>query len=310
MIKAIGNPFKRFSEDSLRLMRACRIATQLDFSICPTTFSAMQKTVAGIEAIASERIRDELIKILLSRRPSTGLSIMLESGLLRRIIPELFDCRGVEQGPRHDFDLFFHSLYSCDFAAPQLTLRLAALFHDMGKVVTKQAGAGGIPTFHRHEQHSALMAEKRLYILKFPTAIIKQCCHLINHHMFNYQPQWSDAAVRRFVFRVGYDNIDNLLALRYADQSGMRRQAVAGDTLADFKRRIKSVVAANRLLSLKDLAVDGNQLHQMAGIPRSRVMGVVLGELLQTAIDDPSQNNQQQLLEIARKIYQKTAVAK
>ncbi|HUI71817.1 MAG TPA: HD domain-containing protein [Spirochaetia bacterium] len=306
VIRAIGNPAERFGEDGLRPLRACRIAAQLSFSVDNATRAAIPGALTVLAKVSAERVRDELLKTLESPLPSVGFFLMRDTGILTVILPELLEGVGVEQGSLHCYDVFTHSLYACD-AAPRSSpiLRLAALLHDVGKPRAREVAPDGHPTFYSHEKISASMAEDILTRLKLPTAMIKDVAHLVVNHMFNYQEEWSDAAVRRLIARVGEEKIDDLMELRRADQIGMCRENAAAfpQGLADFASRVRSVTREGRAFSLRDLAVDGHELMQTLGIPPSPTVGIILNELLQSVLDDPQLNEKAKLLEIARRLH-------
>ncbi len=305
LIRAIGNPRDRFFEDGLRLLRACRFAAQLEFSIEEETHTAMIETADTLKQVSAERIRDELVKMLAAEKPSIGLRTMEETGVLRLILPELADCRGVYQGGYHAFDVLDHSLLACD-GAPRdnLVVRLAALLHDIGKASTVEIGPEGERSFHRHEQDSEQKCLNIMKRLKFSNEEIKSVCHLVAQHMFNYQPEWSDGAVRRFISRVGQKHLPDLFDLRIADQYGMHGIFPRRDSLSPLRDRIDEVLSQKDALSIKDLAVDGNILAQEAGIPKGPDMGVVLEHLLEAVMDDPSLNTKENLLALARRFYE------
>jgi tRNA nucleotidyltransferase (CCA-adding enzyme) len=199
IIRAVGDPKLRFFEDGLRPLRAIRFATQLGFDIDPATFGAIPGALERFKLISVERIRDELQKIILSPWPSRGLKLMEECGMLAVVIPELASSRGTEQKGMHRFDVLDHLFVSLDAAPADLIIRLAALFHDVGKPAAKVETPGAEPTFHRHEEISFRMAAAILRRLRFPNSLIEEVCHLVRQHMFSYDESWSDAAVRRFV---------------------------------------------------------------------------------------------------------------
>ncbi len=304
LIRAIGTPAERFNEDGLRLLRACRFAAQLQFALDAETKSAMSLCSERIQAVSAERIQEELVKILKSERPSIAFFLMDETGLLERIIPELCEGKGVEQKGIHEFDVFKHSLYSCDGAPRERTdLRLAALFHDIGKPKARTVGDDGLPAFYRHEEYSEEMASAILTRLRFSNAVEASVCHLIRYHMFFYEDTWTDAAVRRFVARVGRDSIDDLFLLRKADTYGTAGGYVDDRKLAEFRDRIERVTAKDGALALRDLAIGGEELAAI-GIPRGPIMGTILKELLETVLDDPSENTPERLTAIAGKFYE------
>ncbi|MGA2766529.1 MAG: HD domain-containing protein [Spirochaetia bacterium] len=306
LIRAIGDPAARFREDGLRPLRACRFSAQLSFSVDKATLAAIPGALDVLAMVSAERVRDEILKTLESPLPSMGFFLMRDTGILRVILPELLEGAGIEQGSLHCYDVFTHSLYACD-AAPSasLVLRLAALLHDVGKPRTRNVEPDGHPTFYSHEKVSAGMAEEILVRLKLPTAVIRDVTHLIAHHMFNYQEEWSDAAVRRLVARVGEQTIDNLISLRRADQIGMclENSAVFPQGLADFAARIRSVLQSGRALTVRQLAVNGNDLMEALGIPAGPNVGVILNELLQAVLDDPTLNQRAALLDIAARLH-------
>ena len=252
-------------------------------------------------------MRDEVCKILQSAVPSVGLFLMKETGILGVVIPELLSGVGMAQGTLHCYDVFTHSLYACD-AAPResLRLRLAALLHDVGKPVSLGAGPEGRPTFYGHERVSAEMAEAILQRLKLPNAVIHDVCHLIANHMFNYQEEWTDAAVRRLISRVGEAAIADIVALRRADQIGMCKEnaEVFPRGLSDFSARVRAVLEAGKAFSVSQIAVNGTDIMKALGIPPGPRIGVILNELLQSVLEDPDLNERGKLLEIASKLYQ------
>ncbi len=302
IIRAIGLPVERFSEDGLRLLRACRFACQLEFNIEKETLDGMIACHENIRKVSPERIRDEIDKILLSSFPSSGFLIMEQTGLLEIVLPELNACRGVTQKGEHLFDVLDHSLYSCDGAPMVLELRLAALLHDIGKTSARKELPDGTVIFHGHETISANLAGAILQRLKYSKAIEKKVIHLVQSHMFSYDPEWSDAAVRRFLRRIGKEHIDDLFDLRLADGYGIRRTAPSGLGIVELRKRIESVLDSDQAISIKDLAVNGTDLAD-AGVPKGPEMGKVLDFLLETVIDDPAQNKHDELMSLATRFY-------
>jgi putative nucleotidyltransferase with HDIG domain len=303
----VGDPLERFGEDGLRPLRAVRFAAQLGFTVDSTTLEAIPQTLKIAAGVSSERVRDELDKIVASPFPSAAFRLMEQTGLLALFLPELAACRGIDQKGYHRFDVLDHSLLACDYAARQAypeDVRLAALFHDIGKPQARQPGEGGVWTFHRHEQISAEMTGKIMGRLRYSNARIASVCHLVAEHMFHYEEAWSDGAVRRFVIRAGEEHLENLYRLRRADAYGMTGTEPALDGLASLTSRVDAVMAGSKALSLKDLAVSGKDL-MAAGIPPGKHMGIILGELLETVVDDPELNSREKLLEIAGKINQR-----
>lgn len=328
-IRTVGLPHERFMEDGLRPVRAIRFASQLDFKIEQATYQDIlnEETLSNVSKISAERFRDEFCKILLSPIPSVGLKLLEECGLLKIFIPELLLGRGCVQSDGrgfHDFDVLDHNFYACDGAAARgdsdkdLILRLAALFHDVGKPEAKRLlssnGASGDEaepkiTFYNHDAIGAKIAKDIMVRLKFSNAQIESVCHLIKEHMFNYESSWSDAAIRRFVQRVGKESLDALFDLRLADIYGMHKvpvrlhdSAVCGKLL-ELKERVDGVLQEKSAMGIKDLAVSGNDLIQI-GIPAGKKMGLVLRELFEAVTDDPGMNQKERLLTLAKNIYQ------
>ncbi|GHV75657.1 HDIG domain-containing protein [Spirochaetia bacterium] len=303
-IRCVGNPEERFREDGLRPLRALRFASQLGFTVEDATLAAIPGALSTTAKVSPERIRDELDKTIGSPRPSLALLLMEKSGLLGLILPELAACRGIDQKGFHRFDVLDHSLLACDYAArteaPQ-SVRLAALFHDIGKPVVRKLDESGVWTFYQHEKVSAKMARDIGLRFRYPNAVIDRMVHLIAEHMFHYEANWTDAAVRRFIIRVGEEYLEDIYALRQADAYATAGIEGEPGFLAPLVSRIDGILAQNRALSLKDLAISGMDLIAMGIAPGKRI-GIILKELLESALDDPELNTREKMLEIAEKL--------
>jgi len=307
IIRCVGDPAARFAEDGLRPLRAVRFAAQLSCALDPQTLSAIPGALETCAKVSAERVRDEIEKIILSDKPSRAFLLMEQTGLLNLFLPELAVCRGIEQKGFHRFDVLEHSLLACDYAAEKqytLEVRLAALLHDIGKVPTRKLDESGIWTFYQHENESKKMAHNIMTRLRWPNAIIDSVCHLIKEHMFHYTDDWSDAAVRRFIARVGGENLSMVYRLRRADAYATAVVEPGPDFLLPLADRVEKILEEKQAFSLKDLAVNGNDLIDV-GIPPGKTIGIILGELLETVLDDPSQNNRETLLVIAERIRDK-----
>ncbi|NOY09844.1 MAG: HD domain-containing protein [Spirochaetes bacterium] len=304
LIKAIGDPLKRFSEDGLRLLRACRFSSQLNFNVEEKTKQAIRASLPALINISKERIREEIIRVLNSDKPSTGFLCMHETGLLNYILPELEEGSGIVQRSLHCYDVFYHSLFSCD-AAPynNLAVRLSALLHDIGKPGTLTYDKDGEPRFHGHETLSADMAQTILKRLKFPNSITTRVVHLIKHHMFNYTDDWSDAALRRFIARVGQENIADLIRLRRADQIGTCNRYFISDNLIKLMDRIETIKQKDQALTIKDLNINGNDIMKAIGIKEGYKIGIILDFLLESVLEDPETNNRRTLINMAKNYY-------
>ncbi|MBO7516471.1 MAG: HDIG domain-containing protein [Spirochaetia bacterium] len=305
IVRAIGNPNERFAEDGLRILRACRFAAQLDFQIEPVTLQGMINNKDHLENISKERIRDELLKTMTADHPSTAFLYMQKTEILEYVLPELLEGVGIEQRDRHQFDVFHHSLCSCDFMEKDPVLRMAALLHDIGKPRCFKV-RDGINTFYGHENVGAEMAHEILRRLKFSKADENRICHLIQNHMFHYTEEWSDGAVRRFIARVGIENLSDLFKLRFADRAGAAGDKSFACTPEDIalSRRVDAIVKETPALKLGDLAVNGQMLLKEAGIPKGPAMGLVLNYLLEAVMDDPAMNTKEQLLNLGKNFYQ------
>ena len=306
-IRCVGKAEERFAEDGLRPLRAVRFASQLGFTIDESTLLAIPLALNTTAKVAPERIRDEFDKILLSGKPSAALRLMELTGLLALLIPDLAACRGVEQKGHHRFDVLDHSLLACDYSAlhnhPQ-EVRLAALLHDIGKPLVRKKDADGAWSFHNHEQKSAALARQLMHQYRYPNAIAESVIHLIETHMVNYDETWKDGAVRRFIIRVGENLLPNLYRLRLADFYAKRAEEPPPDFLTPLITHIERVLAISDTLTVKDLAVNGRDLGEY-GIKPGKSMGIILRELLETVLDDPSQNTRERLLEIAETLQER-----
>ncbi|GHV60587.1 HDIG domain-containing protein [Spirochaetia bacterium] len=304
LIRCVGNPAERFTEDGLRPLRGVRFAAQLGFTFDPATLDAIPRALPVTAGVSPERVRDELDKIIGSPNPAAALRLMEQTGLLALILPELADCRGVDQKGYHQFDVLDHSLLACDYAGRAgypLEVGLAALFHDIGKPAVRKLDEAGIWTFYQHEKISAEITRKILTRLRYSNAQIDSTCHLIAEHMFHYEETWSDAAVRRFIISAGEENLENLYRLRRCDAYGMAGTEPGGDFLLPLVRRVDTVLAGGNAFSLKDLAVSGRDLLA-AGVKPGKNVGIILNELLETVVDDPDSNTREKLLEIAENL--------
>ncbi len=310
IIRTIGDPIERFSEDGLRPFRACRFAAQLEFEIEEKTFDAIRKTLEIASKVSVERIREEFIKILKADKPSIGIELMRKSGLLELFLPELLKGYGIKQNKYHRYDIYFHNLYTCDAATKDdWRIRLAALLHDVGKYYAKKEiekeGEGKKPVFYNHEIIGAAIAKKILRRLKFSNNDINFITHLIRNHMFHYTNQWTDGAVRRFMRKVGLENLDALFELRRADRIGNGLKQGESNSIKKLKERIQQIIEAENAITVKDLAVNGYDIMDELGIKPGPMVGKVLNGLLEIILDDPEKNNRETLLKLAHEIYEK-----
>ena len=293
-----------FVEDPLRILRGAQFSARFDLEATPRTLAAMRAAANLTNTIAPERVADELIKLLTkSARPSVGFELLRAVGALSQVMPELLEGWGVEQNEFHRYTVYYHALRSCDEAPPELAVRLAALLHDVGKPRTKSG-----PHFYRHEIVGEDMARTMLTRLRFPTDVVQTVTQLIRHHMFASDDSLTDAAVRRFIHRVGADLVEQLFALRRADivASGLPERNPA--ELDRFAGRVKMELSGPSALSINDLAIDGGAV---IGIMRelglagkdfrgdARV-GAALRACLDAVLENPKKNTVEDLRKVAR----------
>ncbi len=227
--------------------------------------------------------------------------------MLALLVPGLASCRGIRQKGAHRYDVLDHLYATADSARCELVPRLAALFHDIGKPPSMTPGADGIPDFHGHDIRSAELCSEILRGLRLPNETVRAVTHLVRHHMFNYTDDWTDAAVRRFLARVGTDRVEDLFELRIADGAGTRGAPPDPAMLSGFRTRIARLLEGEQALSIRDLALGGEDLAAM-GIPRGPAMGRILAELLEAVLDDPELNTGERLKRIVTGIRGKHGV--
>ena len=304
IVRAVGEPRERFQEDALRMVRAVRFATRLGFTIDPRTAEAIRECAGLAKTLSGERIQQEITKMLDAERPSVAFRMLSDLGLLAVICPELEVAKDTPQDKAVAQNVFDHSLATMD-ASPlderdpkqRYVLRLAGLFHDIGKPATFSDGH-----FHQHEFVGEAKAREILRRWRFDRETVTQVTHLIRNHMFWYQTEWSGSAVRRFVRKVGLENIPALFALRKADNIGSGARSPRMYALESLWERVQEEIRAASAFSLRDLAIDGNDVMQELGIPPGREVGRVLNELFEHVLDDPSLNTREKLLALAREI--------
>lgn len=297
-IKTVGNPLERFSEDYLRMLRAVRFSAQLDYTLEERTFQGIRALSHNIGKISTERIREELNKILMTEVPSRGLVLLHDTDLLKYILPELEVCVGFNQhSPHHDKDVFNHILSVVDQTEKDLILRLAALLHDIGKPETFSLDESGIGHFYRHHVASWKTAQKIMRRLKYDNRTIDQVLALVKEHMTRYE-KLSDKAIKRLISRVNPSNMHRLFKLQIADIGGSSKRNDISDVL-DLKRRAERILHEKQPLSIKDLEISGHHLMEL-GVPEGKEIGRILNELMEIVLENPELNTTNTLLQIAR----------
>lgn len=307
LVRAVGDPSERFKEDALRLVRAVRFASQLDFTIEPGTLEAIKKSAYNIKHVSQERIRDELVKIVMSNHPEQGFNTLLETGLLKEVLPEVMEGVGIEQNLHHKYTVFEHNIKSLQYAAHfdyPLHIRLAALLHDIGKPRTRRQ-KGNDYTFYGHEVVSAHMVEKLMQRLKFSRNDIQAVAHLVRNHMFYYDiGKVTEAGARRLLRRVGgKKEFNDLIKLRIAERKGSGVPKAEPYRLRHLQFLVEK--AAQEPVSVSELAINGNDLIKDLGMKPGPQIGGVLNALLAEVLDDPTQNNREYLIKRVEELRDK-----
>ncbi|MGB4779507.1 CCA tRNA nucleotidyltransferase [Microbacterium sp.] len=300
ILRTPGDPDVSFGDDPLRMLRAARFASQLGFDVADATLNAMSRLRETIAIVSPERIQAELVKLLSTDDPVRGIRILVDTGLMAEFLPEVPALRLEVDEHHHHKDVYEHSLTVLrqaieleherhPGAAPDVTLRLAALLHDIGKPATRKLEPGGRVSFHHHDVKGARLARKRLQALRFDSATTDAVCQLIEQHLrfFGYsEGAWTDSAVRRYVRDAG-DQLERLHILTRADvttrnakKAGRLRRAYD-----DIERRIAELAAQEELDSIRP-ELDGNRIQEILGIRPGREVGEAYRFLLELRLDE------------------------
>jgi tRNA nucleotidyltransferase (CCA-adding enzyme) len=293
-LRAVGNPDERFAEDALRMLRAVRLAAELDFVIDAETTVAITRHSKQLSRISVERVTSEFVRTIESPSPMQGIIFMEKLGLLEQFLPELRVGIGVEQGGIHLYDVYEHLLRTMQAAADKkysLAMRLAALFHDIAKPQTRREGGKNKQyTFFGHEVVGARMTKEIMNRLKFPRELTEEVVNLVRWHMFFADPELITlAAVRRTITRIGEEHIVDLLNLRVCDRIGMGRPKEQPFRFRKYKAMVDQ--ALRDPISVKMLKINGDRIMELSGEKPGRKLGYVLHALLEEALDDAGRNN-------------------
>lgn len=305
IIQAVGKAEERFNEDALRMMRAVRFAVELDFSIERNTYEAIKRNSKNLGYISQERVRDEFTKIILSSAPTTGISMLMDTGLMQHIMPEILDSVGVKQNRHHYYGpfntVFKHSLASLEKCpSEKLEVRLASFLHDIGKPKTKE-GEGEMATFHAHEYAGANLTKRILERMKYPRKVIDKTVLLVKNHMFYYNvDEVGESGVRRVVHKVGLDNINDLIDVRIADRLGSGVPKAVPYKLRHFKYMVEKV--SKDPISVGQLKLKGDELMCELDLEPGPKVGAILEVLLSQIIEDPKLNTKKDLIRLAKKL--------
>ncbi len=294
IIRAVGDAEERFNEDALRMMRAVRFAVELGFTIDPKTKEAIKKQSQSLEMIAKERIKDEFVKMVMAEHPSRGIETMSELGMLKYVLPELEEGRGVEQNKAHKFTVWEHNLRSLDHAAGRnwpLEIRLAALLHDVGKPASRRwSEEKGDWTFYGHDVIGGRMAAKILARLKFPKKTVELVSKLVRYHLFFSETETITlSAVRRTVRNVGPENVWDLMKVRFCDRIGMGRPKETPYRLRKYESMIDEAMRSP--VSVKMLKINGQKVMEITGEKPGPKIGNILNILLEETFENPDLND-------------------
>jgi tRNA nucleotidyltransferase (CCA-adding enzyme) len=299
-IRAVGNPDHRFREDPLRMMRCKRLGCQLGFTADESTSGSIVYNSHLIQKVSVERINDELCKILVSDKPVNGILYLHLWGLLKYIMPELCDCYNFDQhNPNHDKDVFQHTLEVLRNTPNKLPLRLGALLHDIGKPKCFSIDDNGIGHFYKHHLIGADMSEEILKRMKFDNKTIETVTILVRYHMDRYD-SLKTSNIKKFINRVGKENLDNLFELQIADVKGSKPpHDFTG--IEKLRNQVQEILNKKEPLTVKDLDINGHDLMQL-GIKQGKEIGNILNVLLESVLENPNWNNKETLLILVRKL--------
>lgn len=309
LIRTVGTPSERFSEDALRMLRAVRFCVQLNFSIEDETLKAISQNSSLISKISGERIRDELLKILKSDFPAKGIMILKETGLLKEILPELDKCFKVDQkSPKrhHIYDVGTHSEKALEFCpSKDPIVRFATLLHDTGKAVTFKKTDEGVITFYNHEIVGASIVKNITQRLHFSKKESERMVSLVRFHQFTVDERQTDSAIRRFIRNVGLENVEDMLALRTGDRLGGGALETSW-RLDLFKKRLIEV--QKQPFSVSDLKVDGYDVMKIYKTNPGKLIGAVLNMIFDDVVEGKLPNVRSALLKRIVDLYKESRI--
>ena len=295
-INTVGSANERFNDDALRMMRAVRFACQLNFSISLRTFLGIVRGKESIRLISQERIRDELCKILISDNPGRGINLLKSTGLLDIILPEISKMINFDQkNPAHHKDIYEHTLLVLDNTPNDLILRLSALLHDVGKPNTFSIDEKNIGHFYHHHVEGEIIAKQILRRLKFDNYTINTVCKLVREHMSRYD-FLRVSSIKKFINRVGVDNLDRLFELQIADIKGSKAPYDFSG-IENLRKNVYEVLNTKQPLTIKDLQINGYDLMEV-GIEPGIEIGKILNWLLESVLENPELNEKGELLRL------------
>lgn len=301
IIKTVGYPDERFKEDSLRILRAIRFSTQLNFKIEEQTFLAIIKNRDLLKYLSADRVREEFNKILMSENPSDGIKRLVETKTMKYIIPEIEKAIGFEQkSPFHSKDIFEHTLDVIELTPKILEVRLSAFFHDIGKTKTFTIDEKGIGHFYKHNSIGKLMTIEIMKRLNYNNKIIKSVSNLVNYHMSIHDIN-KVSSMKKLIRKIGEDSVQNLIYLYEADKFSTLDKNNTG-AIERFKKIFEEAKNSDIPISRKELKINGNDLIEL-GIKKGPNMSKVLNELLEYVIENPEENDYNRLKDRIKKRY-------
>lgn len=291
-----------FKDDPLRILRGVQFVARFDLQIESATYQAMKENAHLMTSVSPERVNEELNKMLVrAEKPSVGFRLMHDVGLLEILIPELVESVGVDQpGGYHAHDVFEHLLKTTDAAEPRLRLRWAALLHDITKPRAKRV-VDSKATFYGHEASGARLARNVLKRLRYPKHLIDDVSTLVERHMFTIPP--TDKGLRRLIRKTGPELIFDLLDLRRADVVG-QGMGNPTDDVDEFEQRIREEIDKKPPFSVRDLAIDGNDIMEEFDLEQSPLIGEILDHLLEIVLDEPELNKREVLIDAVKEYLQ------
>lgn len=305
IIRAVGNPGERFSEDALRMMRAVRFVAQLGFEIEHDTLEAARENNGLMAAVSKERIRDEFVGVINSQDAYKGVDMLRETGLLKFVLPELLEGVGVGQNKHHIYNVWEHNLLALKYACDKnysFEVRMASLLHDVGKPRSKR-GEGPDSTFYGHEVIGAFMAAQIMDRLKFSKEQADKIIKLVRYHLFYYNVgEVTESSVRRLVANIGKENVEDLIKVREADRIGSGVPKAKPYKLRHLQFMIDKV--ARDPISPKMLKINGNDIMELLGIKPGVKVGMIVHALMNEVLDKPSKNTRESLEARARELNQ------
>lgn len=301
LIRAVGNPRDRFIEDGLRMLRAVRFAANMNFHIDGTTLTAIKELAGMIKLVSTERVREELFKILIGPDPAYGMNILLDTGLVRFVLPEILPTVGFEQNnPHHDKDVFRHTLCVLEQTPDILHIRLAALFHDAGKPYSYTLDDEGVGHFYGHNAKGVDIAAGALRRLKCSNKVIRQVLLLVDNHMEYYKKN-ERIEMKRLIREVGKENINDLLSLQKADAMCKKKRRLIANAI-EMENTVREILSNKEPINMEDLEINGEDLKEL-GFEQGIRMGRILNELLDSVIEKPELNKKEILIQMARIIW-------